>query len=165
TEIQGRIVPLLGKNADEGVANAGESNVGVNLVEADFDVPQPDLPASLNVVLVVNSRKESGQPTSQRSFESLHLRLAADDDLGSGRMPFDFRIKVINDGRDFRLDEWRDGPNSLGVLRSPADVSLQILIALVQLLGFHGPIVVDTRDVNKRLCAWACGRDEFARGM
>src|SRR5262249_37602051 len=68
-------------------------------------------------------------PGAQRFLEALDLILATGNHRASPRMALDFRVEVINQRRDSRLDKPAGCSNPLIISRGPIHVPLQFKIA------------------------------------
>jgi hypothetical protein len=59
-------------------------------------------------------------------------------------VPIDLLVKIINQGAQARLDERSESMHALGILITPANVSLKFLVSFIEALwdhdAFRGPI-------------------------
>src|SRR5262249_54551128 len=97
------VLPALPECLEQTPAQAGQSNVRVNLIEADFDVPPADAPAANDVVLIVGAAKQLAKPSAQGALEALDLLRSASDDLSRPRVTLDLGIEVVNECRKVRF--------------------------------------------------------------
>ena len=95
---------LVVDRLDRARAQSSQGGVGIDLVEADLDVPHADSPAALHVRLVVGAEEQLTDPPQQRPFETIDLLLAACDDLARGGVTIDLGVEVVNHRRQMRFE-------------------------------------------------------------
>jgi hypothetical protein len=67
------------------------------------------------------------------------LWLATRDDLASGRVPLNLKVKVVDKIRKIGIENRRNGLDPLGIVRIPAQIGLQLLVASVKAVRVHRP--------------------------
>ena len=73
--------PALVERADQPDPQPRQRDVGVDLIQADLDVPPADPPAAGDVVGIVRPGQQVADPLDQRALEPIDLGLPARDDL------------------------------------------------------------------------------------
>ncbi len=86
--------------ADQPRPQPGQRDVGVDLLEADLDVPPADPPAAGDVVGIVPAREQIADPLHERALEPLDLGLSARDDLACIRVALDLVVEVVDQGME-----------------------------------------------------------------
>src|SRR5262245_22428485 len=115
-------------------------------------MPAADPPSPENVVRIVFAREQLAKPLEQRPLEALDLGGAPRDHFASVRMAVDLGVKILDQTRQTRFDDATHCLDTTGVVRCPADVLLQFLIAAKQLVGVHGLHLYEQR----RRCTVKC---------
>ncbi len=128
---------LLVHRLDHTRAQSSQGGVGIDLVEADLDVPHADSPAALHVRLVVRTEEQLTDPPQQGAFEAIDLLLAACDDVTRVGVTIDLGVEIVDQRRQMRFEPWGDGRDKLGILSGPSHVGLEFPIAIVEPLSTH----------------------------
>ncbi len=105
-------------------AQPRQGDVGVDLIEADLDVPPADAPAAGDVGAVVAAAEQLAQPADQGTLEAGDLLGAAGDDLAGVGVALDFVVEVIDQFGQVGRDQAEGGGDLPGVVVRPAHVGL-----------------------------------------
>ncbi len=93
------------RRANEPRAQPRECDVGINLLEADLDMPPADPPPPGDVIGIVVAGQELANPLHERPLEPVDLGLPARDHLASRGMPLDLGVEVVDKIIETRLQE------------------------------------------------------------
>jgi hypothetical protein len=130
--------PGVLQGVEQAAAQPRQGHVGVDLAQADLDVPPADTPAPGHVGAVVAAREQFTQPLHQGALEALDLGGAAGEDLAGLGVAVDLGVEVLDERAEVGLEQRRHRSDQEGVLVGPADVGLHLLVAVEELLGVHG---------------------------
>ena len=122
-------VPVSLEGADQAGPEPRQGDVGVDLVEADLDVPPADPPAAGDVRRVVPAGEQLADPPQQRALEPVDLGLAAGDDLAGLGVALDLGVEVVDQRFQGRPEPSRRVGDTPRVLLGPADVGLELLVS------------------------------------
>ena len=92
------------QGSQQAAAQARQGDVGVDLVQADLDVPPADLPAAGHVVPVVAARRAVRGATQQRALEPVDLGRAAGDDLAGVGVALDLGVEIVDQSGQNRIE-------------------------------------------------------------
>ena len=152
--------PGLLHRPDQARPQPRQRGVGVDLFEADLDVPPADPPAASHVRFVVPAGEQLADPPQQRALEAVDLGLAARDDLAGLGVTLDLGVEVVDEGGQVRVQQRSDALDPPRILVRPAHVGLQLAVPLVEAIRVHsrssGPLAA-TKKPTPRLeaVAWA----------
>ena len=153
---RGVALPAPWRPRDEPGAQPRERDVGIDLLQADLDMPPADPPAAGDVIGVVGAGQELADPLHERALEPVDLGLPARDDL-AGR-----RGAARSRRRSRRPESWRQGSRSgggrsdpLGVGVGPTHVRLELAITAKQPICVHFGLSGNlTTKKNPRPAVW-----------
>jgi hypothetical protein len=86
--------------------------------------------------------KQLTKPGAERAFQSLDLWLASGDDLKSSWVSLDFRIEIVDESVEVRVEKRRQRLDALSILLRPTDVSLKFLVTAEEFVRVHRKVSV-----------------------
>ena len=111
-KVLGSPVPALVEAADQARAKPRQRDVGVDLLQADLDVPPADPPAAGDVVGIVRPGQQLADPLHESALEPVDLGLPARDDLARCRVALDLGVEVVDKVMEIRLQQRGGGRRS-----------------------------------------------------
>ncbi len=124
-------------DADQPGPQPGQRDVGVDLIEADLDVPPTDAPATRHVIDIISAREEVADPSYERALETLDLGRSARDDFARIGMSLDFVVEILDERQEIRLQRRSGTHDPLRVGIGPSHVGLELAITVVEPIDVH----------------------------